>query len=124
MCYYKSIYFIITHYIIIYKKIVFIYDTKHALGFLTDTGIPLLLHIGIDTVKLNGQGFEVLAEQGQKVKKGQLLMRVSLSYLTDNAPSIMSPVILSEMEDNQEIRILKTGKVEAGEEIFAVDSYE
>lgn len=105
-------------------EVVFVYDTKHAIGFLSYTGISLLLHIGIDTVKLNGQGFEVLVEKGQKVKKGELLMRVSLSYIQANAPSIMSPVILSEMSDNQEIRILKTGKVEAGEELFAVDFYE
>lgn len=105
-------------------EVVFVYDTKHAIGFLSYTGIPLLLHIGIDTVKLNGQGFEVLVENGQKVKKGELLMRVALSYIQANAPSTMSPVILSEMNDNQEIRILKTGKIEAGEELFAVDFYE
>lgn len=105
-------------------EVVFVYDTKHAIGFLSYTGIPLLLHIGIDTVKLNGQGFEVLVENGQKVKKGELLMRVALSYIQANAPSTMSPVILSEMNENQEIRILKTGKVEAGEELFAVDFYE
>lgn len=105
-------------------EVVFVYDTKHAIGFLSYTGIPLLLHIGIDTVKLNGQGFEVLVESGQKVKKGELLMRVALSYVKANAPSTMSPVILSEMSENQKIRILKTGKVEAGEELFAVDFYE
>ena len=51
-------------------------------------------------------------------------MRVALSYVKANAPSTMSPVILSEMSENQKIRILKTGKVEAGEELFAVDFYE
>lgn len=105
-------------------EVVFVYETKHAIGFLSYTGIPLLLHIGIDTVKLHGQGFDVLVKSGQKVKKGELMMRVSLSYIQANAPSTMSPVILSEMNENQEIRILKTGKVEAGEELFAVDFYE
>lgn len=105
-------------------EVVFVYDTKHALGFLTDTGISLLLHIGIDTVKLNGRGFEVMAETGQKVKKGDLLMKVSLPYIKENAPSIMSPVIVSDMGEHQEIRILKTGMVNAGEELFAVDFYE
>ena len=102
----------------------FVYDTKHALGFLTDTGISLLLHIGIDTVKLNGQGFEVMVESGEKVTKGQLLMRVSLSYLREHVPSMMSPVLVSEAGEHQEIRILKKGKVESGEELFAVDFYE
>ena len=105
-------------------EVVFVYDTKHAIGFLTDTGISLLLHIGIDTVKLNGQGFEVMAEAGCKVKKGDLLMKVSISYIKENAPSIMSPVIVSDMGEHRKIRILKTGMVKAGEELFAVDSYE
>ena len=105
-------------------EVVFVYDTKHAIGFLTDTGISLLLHIGIDTVKLNGRGFEVMAETGQKVKKGDLLMKVSLRYIKENAPGIMSPVIVSDMGEHQEIRILKTGMVNAGEELFAVDFYE
>lgn len=105
-------------------EVVFVYDTKHAIGFLTDTGVSLLLHIGIDTVKLNGQGFEVMAESGQKVHKGDLLMRASLPYLRENVPSLMSPVILSEMNEYQEIRILKKGQIKAGEGLFAVDYYE
>ena len=105
-------------------EVVFVYDTKHALGFLTDTGVSLLLHIGIDTVKLNGQGFEVMVESGQKVRKGELLMRASLPYLQKNAPSLMSPVIVSELNEHQEIRILSSGDVKAGEEVFAVDYYE
>ena len=51
-------------------EVVFVFDTKHAIGFLTDSGLSMLLHIGIDTVKLEGKGFEILVEQGQHVKKG------------------------------------------------------
>ena len=50
-------------------EVEFIFDTKHAIGFQTDTDLPMLLHIGIDTVKLEGKGFEILVEQGQHVKK-------------------------------------------------------
>ena len=50
-------------------EVVFVFETKHALGFQTDSQMALLLHIGIDTVALNGQGFEVFVENGQKVKK-------------------------------------------------------
>ena len=85
----------------------FIFDTKHAIGFLTDSGINLLIHVGIDTVKFDGKGFEVLVENGQKVKKGEPMMKLDLEFLRENAPSIMSPVICSEMEDNQKIRLLK-----------------
>ena len=51
-------------------EVVFVFETKHALGFQTDSQMALLLHIGIDTVALNGQGFEVFVETDRKVKKG------------------------------------------------------
>ncbi|MGN0438470.1 MAG: glucose PTS transporter subunit IIA [Lachnospiraceae bacterium] len=105
-------------------EIAFIFDTNHAIGFLTDTGISLLIHVGIDTVKLEGKGFEVLVENGQKVKKGEPMLKLDIDFLKENAPSIMSPVICSEMEDNQRVRVLKTGDIKAGEALFAVDFYE
>lgn len=101
----------------------FVFDTKHAIGFLTDTGISVLLHIGIDTVKLNGEGFEVLVEGGQKVKKGDPLLKLDLDYIKGHAPSIVSPILCTELEENQKIRLLKEGKIQAGEPLFAVDSY-
>ncbi|MBQ9989436.1 MAG: PTS transporter subunit EIIC [Lachnospiraceae bacterium] len=105
-------------------EIGFIFDTKHAVGFLSDSGISLLIHVGIDTVKLNGEGFEVLVENGQKVKKGTPLLRLNLEYLKKNAPSLVSPVVCTELEENQKIRLLKEGEIKAGEPLFAVDFYE
>lgn len=99
----------------------FVFDTKHAVGFVTDTGISLLIHIGIDTVKLNGQGFEVLVENGQKVKKGTPLLKLDLEYLKEHAPSVASPIVCTELAENQSVRLLKDGLVEAGEALFAVD---
>lgn len=105
-------------------EVCFVFETKHAIGFLTDSGISLLIHIGIDTVKLNGEGFEVLVENGQKVKKGDPMLKLDLDYLKQHAPSILSPVVCTELEDNQKIRLLKEGEIQAGEELFAVDRYE
>ena len=83
----------------------------------------MLIHMGIDTVKLNGEGFEVLVEAGQKVKKGTPMLKLNLEYLKANAPSIVSPVICTELEDNQKVRMLKEGKVVKGEAILEVDFY-
>ena len=63
-------------------------------------------------------------EAGQKVKKGELIMSVSLSYIRENELNVITPIIVSDMSDNQRIRILKTGKIEVGEGLFAVDLYE
>ena len=105
-------------------EVCFVFETKHAVGFQTESGISLLIHMGIDTVKLNGQGFEVCVENGQKVKKGDVLLKLDLGYLKSHAPSLVSPVLCTELEDNQKIRLLKDGKIQAGEALFAVDFYE
>lgn len=105
-------------------EVCFIFETKHAVGFLTDSGISLLIHVGIDTVKLNGEGFEVLVENGQKVKKGDPMLKLNLDYLKKHAPSVVSPVVCTELEDNQKIRLLKQGEIKVGEALFAVDVYE
>lgn len=105
-------------------EVCFVFDTKHAIGFLTDTGISLLLHMGIDTVKLEGRGFEVLVENGQKVKKGEPMLKLDIDYIEKNAPSLVSPILCTELEDNQKIRLLAEGKIQAGEPLFAVDIYE
>ena len=102
-------------------EVCFVFETKHAIGFQTDSGIGLLIHMGIDTVKLEGNGFEVLVENGQKVKKGEPMLKMDLDYLQANAPSMASPVLCTELEENQKIRLLKEGVIQAGEPLFAVD---
>ena len=102
-------------------EVCFVFETKHAIGFQTDSGIGLLIHMGIDTVKLEGNGFEVLVENGQKVKKGEPMLKMDLDYLQANAPSMASPVLCTELEENQKIRLLKEGEIQAGEPLFAVD---
>ena len=105
-------------------EIIFVFDTKHAVGFTTKDGISMIIHIGIDTVKLGGQGFSVLVKAGDKMKKGDTIMKLDLEYLKQNAPSVASPVICTELADNQKIRLVAEGKIKAGEELFAIDFYE
>ena len=103
-------------------EICFVFPTRHAVGIKTEDGIDLLLHIGIDTVTLNGQGFEILKEEG-KVKKGEPIMKIDLDYLKTHAPSLVSPVLCTALEDNQKIRLLKEGNIKSGEDLFAIDFY-
>ena len=105
-------------------EVLFVFETKHALGFQTKSGLGMLLHIGIDTVSLNGEGFEVFVENGQKVKKGDPLMKIDIPFLTSHAPSLCSPVLCTELEENQRVRLLATGEVKAGDPLFAVDTVE
>lgn len=104
-------------------QVTMIFDTKHALGFLTSTGVYLLIHIGIDTVKLGGKGFETLVTAGDKVKKGTPLMKLDLEYIRANAPSVITPIVCSELLDNEDIELAARGRVSYGEKLFTVCQY-
>lgn len=101
--------------------VAFVFDTKHAIGLVTEQGIGVMIHIGIDTVKLNSKGFDVLVETGQIVSAGQLIMRLDLPYLKKHAPSLVSPVIITELPDGYKLHPVKTGKVKNGEELLVVE---
>lgn len=101
-------------------EVSFVFDTKHAIGFITDSGLELLLHIGIDTVKLQGEGFTVYVENGQHLRKGEKMMELDLAYLNEHAPSLCSPVLCTNLEDNQQVQLLASGEVKAGEPLFVV----
>ena len=101
-------------------EVCFVFETKHAIGFLTESGQTMLLHIGIDTVKFIGEGFKVFVENGQKVKKGEPLLELNLAYLNEHAPSMVSPILCTELEGNQEVRLLADGPVKAGEPLFEI----
>ena len=105
-------------------EVVFVFNTKHAIGFMTDSGVSVLMHIGIDTVKLDGKGFTCFVENGQKVKKGDKLLELDLEYLNANAPSLCSPILCTELQSNQKIRLLAHREIKAGEPLYAVDTYQ
>ena len=79
-------------------EIVQIFSTGHAVGIKTKKGLEVLVHIGIDTVKLDGEGFTKLVKNGDQVEVGTPLIEVDLDYIKENAPSISTPVIITNME--------------------------
>ncbi|HZG73603.1 MAG TPA: glucose-specific PTS transporter subunit IIBC [Chondromyces sp.] len=97
-------------------KIVNVFPTKHAIGIQSDGGLEILIHVGIDTVKLQGQGFESFIQEGDRVEAGQKLLQVDLDYIKANAPSIMTPIVFTNLKEGQEVKILKDGTVQLKEE--------
>lgn len=95
-------------------------DTKHALGLKSDNGIELLIHVGLNTVELNGEGFTVYAKQGQQIKKGQLLMEFDLEQLKNAGYDTTIPVIVTNPQDAQEIKLIKEGAVKAFTPILTI----
>ncbi|MCZ2258535.1 N-acetylglucosamine-specific PTS transporter subunit IIBC [Sporosarcina sp. G11-34] len=95
-------------------KVVSVFPTKHAIGLETDTGIEVLIHVGLDTVKLKGEGFDLLVEQGQLLQSGDPLLKLDLAYLEANSTSMITPVIFTNLEKEQ-LQVLKKGKQRHGE---------
>ncbi|CQD36388.1 N-acetylglucosamine-specific PTS transporter subunit IIBC [Yersinia mollaretii] len=95
--------------------IVKIFNTDHAFCLETETGAEIVVHIGIDTVKLNGQGFTRLVEEGATVVAGQPVLELDLAYLNANAHSMISPVVVSNIEDYAGISLLAGDSVVAGQ---------
>ncbi|EEQ01892.1 PTS system N-acetylglucosamine-specific IIABC component [Yersinia rohdei ATCC 43380] len=95
--------------------VVKIFNTNHAFCLETDTGAEVVVHIGIDTVKLNGQGFARLVEEGATVVAGQPVLELDLAYLNANAQSMISPVVVSNIDDYAGILVLAGGSVVAGQ---------
>lgn len=92
-------------------SVVKIFDTNHAFCIETDNGVEIIVHMGIDTVALGGKGFKRLVEEGADVKVGQPILELDLEYLNANAKSMISPVIVSNVDDFDQIAEQVTGEV-------------
>lgn len=84
-------------------EIVFVFPSKHAIGLKTKDGVEFLLHIGIDTVKLDGKGFEVFVKDGDSVKRGDKLMEFDLQYIREHAPSDVCLTVFTGLKEGEEI---------------------
>ena len=93
-------------------EVVSVFPTKHAIGIRSTLGIEVLIHVGIDTVNLKGEGFTTLVKEGDTVKKGQKLMEVDLDSISRSIPSLATPIIFTNLKT---LKIKKSGNVKQGE---------
>ncbi|MCQ6266492.1 glucose-specific PTS transporter subunit IIBC [Fictibacillus sp. WQ 8-8] len=97
-------------------KIINVFPTKHAIGIESDGGREILIHFGIDTVKLKGEGFESFVNEGDIIEQGQELMKVNLEFVKENTPSVITPIVFTNLAEGESIHLEKTGTVSKGEE--------
>ncbi|MCI8744594.1 MAG: PTS transporter subunit EIIC [Lachnospiraceae bacterium] len=98
-------------------EIAMFFDTKHAIGLVSESGTEILIHVGINTVELNGKHFTALKESGAKVKAGERLLEFDMDAIKAEGYDITTAVLVSAPE---QVEVLKTGDVEALEKILAV----
>ncbi|MFM6012327.1 MAG: PTS glucose transporter subunit IIA, partial [Dolichospermum sp.] len=91
-----------------------IFETNHAFSIESDEGIELFIHFGIDTEELKGEGFRRIAEEGQTVKVGDIILEFDLVLLEEKAKSTLTPVVISNMDEIKELNKL-SGNVTVGE---------
>lgn len=96
-----------------------IFETKHAIGITSKKGNEIIIHIGMDTVSLKGEGFTTLIKQGDKVKAGDHLLDVDIEKIKDKVPSMITPMVITNLGDKK-IEPIKEGKVEKGDLIFVI----
>ena len=95
-------------------EILNVFPTKHAIGIRSEQGQEILVHVGLDTVDLKGKGFEVYVKEGDMVKKGDKLLKADLPYIKEHATAVISPIVFTNLNEDDKIKIKQTGVVDAG----------
>ena len=89
-------------------------DTVHAYCITSDDGVDILIHVGIDSVKLKGEGFEALVKEGDKVTPGTPICKADIEFIKEKGYNLHTPVLITNMDDIKNIKTLE-GEVKAGE---------
>lgn len=97
-----------------------VFDTHHAIALHTANGTELILHVGLDTVKLNGQHLEVFVKEGQKIQKGDLILRADLEGIQSAGCRTVTPVVITGAGGAESVELLKTGPVHIGDAVLKV----
>ena len=93
-------------------------ETGHAVGITVNNGAELLLHIGLDTVSLDGEGFRVMVKQGKKVKQGDVLLEFDMQGIQSAGYPLVTPMVICNSDEYSKIEVLADGTVQAGTEVL------
>ncbi|MCW7551259.1 PTS glucose transporter subunit IIA [Endozoicomonas gorgoniicola] len=97
-----------------------IFETNHAFSMATPSGVELFVHFGIDTVELKGEGFKRIASEGQTVKAGDTIIEVDLEFMKANAKSVITPVVISNMDDVESLEKSSGSVTEGADDLLVV----
>ena len=101
-------------------SVAMVFDTHHAIALHTANGTELILHVGLDTVKLNGQHLEVFVQEDQKIQKGDLILRADLEGIQSAGCRTVTPVVITGAGGAESVELLKTGPVHIGDAVLKI----
>ena len=101
-------------------SVAMVFDTHHAIALHTANDTELILHVGLDTVKLNGQHLEVFVQEGQEIQKGDLILRADLEGIQSAGCRTVTPVVITGAGGAESVELLKTGPVHIGDAVLKV----
>lgn len=97
-----------------------LFPTGHAIGLTTQTGLELLMHVGMDTVQLDGKGFQAFVETGDVVKQGQKLLAFDMELISEAGYSLATPVLVTNCDEFEQVEMTEAEKVQAGDSLLCV----
>lgn len=97
-----------------------LFPTGHAIGLTTQTGLELLMHVGMDTVQLDGKGFQAFVETGDVVKQGQKLLAFDMELISEGGYSLATPVLVTNCDEFEQVEMTEAEKVQAGDSLLCV----
>lgn len=96
-------------------------DTRHAVGITGPGEMEVLIHVGVDTVNMKGDGFALLVNEGDKVKKGQRLLTFDIEKIRAAGYSPVTAVLLTNSDDYPDFKVVKTGKTDKMEKLYTIE---
>ncbi|HIV99353.1 MAG TPA: PTS glucose transporter subunit IIA [Candidatus Ornithospirochaeta avicola] len=101
-------------------KIDLMFDTGHAVNLITDSGLEILIHVGLETISLKGEGFTVLKQTGDSVKKGDELIKFDLDFLKSKGFETITPMVICNSDDFKDVKVFTSESVKAGDKVLEV----
>jgi len=95
-----------------------LFHTNHAIGLLSNQGLELLIHVGIDTVKMNGEGFKALVKSGDQVKKGQKLIEFDRALIEQKAKSLITPIVITNADQFPKLQMIAKNSTQTGDALW------
>lgn len=105
-------------------EIIMTFPTSHAIGMRTNDGTEVLMHIGMDTVNLDGKGFETLVKKGQKVKAGDELVKFDIDKIKEAGYIVTTPIVITNSKNYDSVTQMATGEVKVGQKIMTLTGAE